>query len=253
MRFAFVFVVVISYSSICQGFKVSPIELDFSPLGPESVQTIRLENNEENPIPIEITAYRRVQEHGKEKRLPTNDFYFFPKQLILKPGEKRNVRITWMGERPVLRNKSRMAEAQFKFGNRKIKKEMAYRLEVKQVPVDLKKKEPTQTGIKFIYNYVASLYVRPSGVKPKIVAKKIVRVSKNKIKAQISNKGGSHGILSQYKALLKVKGLDSAYDISKQSNEFRGINLLSGETREVTLDLPPKISTGSLNLTFEKR
>lgn len=252
MRFS-LFLFACCFSFNAYAFKVSPIELDFAPTGPESVQTIKLENNEKRAIPVEISAFLRVQKDGKEERLPTNDFYFFPKQVILKPGEKRNIRITWMGQRPFSKDKAKMAKDSFKSGNKKIKTELAYRLEVKQVPVDLEKKKPTRTGINFIYNYVASLYVRPVGVKPKIVARKIKRLSKDKILAQIQNKGGSHGLLSHYKPLLNVKGLNTPYDLSDQSNDVRGINLLAGETREVTFKLPPRISTGKMNLVFERR
>lgn len=222
-------------------FKVSPIELEFSPAGASSVQTITVENTTPSKIPVEVSAYNRVHIAGVEKRLPTNDFSYFPKQFILKPGESRNVRITWMGERDALAIKGKGAVMQK--GNANIKSEKAYRLEVKQVPVNLKSKKSSKSGIKFLYNYIASLYVKPEGIKPKVEVVSFTKKDQNTFVFDIVNKGGEHALLAQYNLFIYPKGSKKPFIVKmkSQKQDILGVNLLAGEKRKVSLNIPENI------------
>lgn len=232
-------------------FKVSPIEIEFEPDGTNSTQTIRLENDKDKNIPIEIEVLERLHKNGKEIRKPTKDFSFFPKQLILKPKEKRNIRISWMGERQNI-DLSKTKSQQFLInGNRRIKTEKAYRLEVKQVPVNLKRKR-TETGIDFIYNYIASLYVKPVNSKADLIVTRINRLSNNELVAAVSNRGSSHAILAQYSLYAKSEKSSDIEILADQVDEVRGINLLPNESRLIKFKLPIKTSSEKLSLKFKK-
>jgi fimbrial chaperone protein len=247
MKFIIFFVCLLT-CSFSFAFKISPIELNFETKGRGATQTVKVENTTKNKIPVEITAYERVHIDGKEKRVPTNDFYYFPKQMILKPGEKRNIRLTWMG----LRDKSDAKKA-MKKGNTKIKTEKPYRLEVKQVPVDLKKSE-SKTGISFLYNYVASLYVKPSKTKASLKVNSYKKSGKNLYKVSIENDGSSHAILSLYNLVAKKSGQESfVVEMKGQGDLVEGVNLLPGEKRSVEIKIEDKLDTPGLNLEFAKR
>ena len=244
--FIFLFLMPLSASA----FRVSPIELNFSNKGKSVVQTILVENTTDAKVPVEIFAYDRIHIAGKEKRVRTRDFYFFPKQFILKPGEKRNIRISWMGIRS--KQKPKDKKMAMKKGKTSIVQEKAYRLEIKQVPVDLKRNKSKKTGIKFIYNYVASLYVKPSRAKSKFKILSYKRVSPTKVELEIKNNGGAHAIMAQY--TLQTKGDNvMVIDMMKQKDEVRGINLLAGEMRRVVFNVPAGLGRGNLSFEFKKR
>ena len=199
-------------------FKVSPIELNFSTKGKKSVQTISLENTTNAKIPVEIFAYDRTHANGEEKRTLTRDFYYFPKQFILKPGEKRNIRVSWMGVRDKIppKDKKKMMQK----GKMNLLHEKAYRLSLSQVPVDLKRQKNQKTGIKFLYNYVASLYVTPPNATPNLKVLSHKMVGSDKIEFEIRNVGGAHAILSGYN--VHVLGANPfVMDIKKQKDESR--------------------------------
>jgi P pilus assembly chaperone PapD len=231
-------------------FKISPIELTFDTKGRGSTQTIKVENTTKNKIPIEIFAFERKHYNGKEKRTSTNDFYFFPKQFILKPGEKRNIRISWMGIRAQGKNAKLNP---MKKGKTNITQEKAYRLEVKQVPVNLKKRA-AKTGITFLYNYVASLYVKPPKVSADIKPKSFRKVGKNLYMVQIQNVGSAHAILAYYNLVAKKNGKKAfMVPMKGQGGEVEGVNLLPGETRSVKIKVENKLDDVGLSLEFKKR
>jgi len=232
-------------------FKVSPIELNFENKGSRSVQTILVENTTKEKVPVEIFAYERTHANGKEKRVKTRDFYFFPQQFILKPGEKRNIRLSWMGLRPKEEPKDR--SKRMKKGKTDIDYEKAYRLVVKQVPVELKKNKASKTGIKFLYNYVASLYVKPGNVRPSLEVYSYRKKSPGFFEMEIQNKGGAHAILAFYDIEAKKGKNKTLIKMLDQKNEIQGVNLLPGERRKVTLGVPKDIDSGALEFDFKKR
>ncbi len=238
----------ISFSA--NAFKVSPIELNFSNKGKSVVQTILVQNTTDAKVPVEIFAYDRIHVAGEEKRVRTRDFYYFPKQFILKPGEKRNIRVSWMGVRSKQPPKDK--KLAMKKGKTSIVQEKAYRLEIKQVPVNLKKNKLKKTGIKFLYNYVASLYVTPSNAKSNFKVLSYKRLSTTKVELEIKNAGGAHAIMAQYN--LQTKGDNPmVIDMAKQEDDVRGINLLAGEKRKVVFSVPASIGRGNLTFEFNKR
>lgn len=233
-----------------QAFKVSPIELHFSSKGRNTVQTILVENTTEEKVPVEIFAYDRVHVEGKEKRVRTRDFYFFPKQFILNPGEKRNIRLSWMGIRPKKEPSDRKLRMQR--GNTNITQEKSYRLEVRQVPVDLKKNKARKTGITFLYNYVASLYVTPGRGKPNFQVVSYKRLNSEQIEFDIRNIGTAHDILVHYNVLTKEKK-PKIIEIKNQKDEVQGINLLAGERRKIVLNVPNNLKKGDFKFEIKKK
>ena len=232
-------------------FKVTPIELNFENKGPRSVQTILVENTTKEKVPVEIFAFERTHANGKEKRVRTRDFYFFPQQFILKPGEKRNIRLSWMGLRSNQEPKDR--SQRMRKGVTNIEYEKAYRLVVKQVPVELKKNNASKTGIKFLYNYVASLYVKPGNVKPELEVYSFRKKNQETFEMEIQNKGGAHAILAFYDIEASKGENTTLIKMLDQDSEIQGVNLLPGERRKLTLKVPKDIDTGTLEFEFKKR
>lgn len=232
-------------------FRVSPIELNFDNKGPRAVQTILVENTTKNKIPVEIFAYERSHIKGKEKRVRTRDFYFFPQQFILKAGEKRNIRLSWMGLRPKKEPKDK--SKRLKKGKTDLDYEKAYRLEVRQVPVNLKKNKGSKTGIKFLYNYVASLYVKPAKAKPFLEVYSYKKKNQETYELKIQNSGSAHAILAFYDLEARQAKNKTLIEMLKQDKEIQGVNLLPGERRKITLKVPKEMDSGTLEFEFKRR
>ncbi|MFL5813753.1 MAG: fimbria/pilus periplasmic chaperone [Bdellovibrionia bacterium] len=175
------------FSTSSWAFRFSPMVSTLSPIGPEATQTFLVENNNGEKIALQIeTFHREVDTYGKETRRETDEFSVFPQQMVLEPGEKRNIRLTWTGDR-------------------QIKEELAYRLVVSQLPVDLKKPEQRKAGanITFLLQYVASVYVSPGAAAPKISVESLRRLSDTKAELVLQNSGTAHKVLKGMHLYLK--------------------------------------------------
>jgi fimbrial chaperone protein len=184
-----------------------------SPTGPEATQTFLVENNNGEKIALQVEAFHReVDPDGKETRKDTDEFSVFPQQMVLEPGEKRNIRLTWTGDR-------------------QIKEELAYRLVVSQLPVDLKKPEQRKPGanITFLLQYVASVYVSPGAAAPKISVESLKKISDDKAELIVKNSGTAHKVLKGMHLYLK-----SDVDRPKKSRpEVNGLKLTEIEAENV--------------------
>lgn len=198
-------------------FQLSPMVIQFSPEGVRKTQVLTLENNGGEKIPLQIEAFsRHMDAKGEEVRKPTSDFVIYPEQVVLLPGEKRNVRLTWGGT---------IENAQ----------EKAYRIVATQVPVNFKEKN-AQTkkpgvSLNFLLQYVASAYVSPEGAVAKIKVKSVKSLPDKKIELVLKNEGSAHmvlrlkelSVLDGKKVLLKlnsVKELESANLLAQSEKSF---------------------------------
>ncbi len=213
-------------------FKFSPMSLELESSGQKSRGQYYLENDSKETIAIELqVAKRKMNLEGKETRkIDKKSFQVFPPQLILKPGEKKSVRVIWKGKNS-------------------LDVEKAFRLIAAQVPLEFDKKKKG-SGIKILLKYVAGLYVLPQTKKENVIVQNS-QVKKNKIQIKIHNKGNVHKILDEIK--LELKGKDKSYQLSK--NELKGIqgeNVLAQSKRLFTIDLPKSFeSTRNPQVEFE--
>lgn len=228
-------------------FKMSPIEVFVNSSGPGKTRTITLTNNEKIEIPVEVKIYSRSMElDGKETRKPTLDLIVFPTQLILKPGEKRNLRVTWNGEPDLSFEKS-------------------YRIHVRQIPVDVKKKnsqhKDAKSNLNIIFSYMGSLYVQPEKTKiePKLVVSQITPLKNDHVKIRLENQGSEHAILKNFDIFIRGKNIIGDKRLERQldekfiSQENLTINMLAKSARDITYKLPPKTVTNSPTFVFKRK
>jgi fimbrial chaperone protein len=204
--------------------------------GSEATQTFTVENNNGERIALQIEAFHReVDRDGKETRKETEEFAIFPEQMVLEPGEKRNIRLTWTGDR-------------------KPKTELPYRLVVSQLPVDLKKPEQRKPGanITFLLQYVASIYISPGAGAPKISVDEFKKLSDSKFELVLKNTGTAHRVLKGIR--LYSRGGDGKS--AKSRVELNGFNfkdleaenILPGHARRFELDLARGTPLSALDL-----
>ena len=217
-------------------FKLSPMVVNFAPNGSKATQVLTLENNANEKVPVQVEVFtREVDSKGEEVRKPTEDFNVYPEQLVLLPNEKRNVRVTYTA-------------------GKNAGVEQAYRIVATQVPVEFKdrnaKAQTKKTSLNFLIQYVASAYVAPDGVFPKVIIKDTQLVSGKKLAVTIVNEGSAHKVLKA-KTLRVLSGKDKLIEVPTPA-ELDAVNFLAKTERTITFTLPKEVKVDkSAKITAE--
>lgn len=186
----------------------------------------QVSNKNKEPIALEVSLVKReMLKSGKEEQPEVKDgqFLLYPTQLILKPGQKRGIKVQWLGG--------------------KISSEGAYRIKVEQLPIDFKKEK--SSGIKLLLKYLGALYVTKDSFKPKLSAS-IVEVVDGKVLIDVKNAGKRHKILRSLE--LKLSKNDQKIELSgKELKGIDGENILAEMTRRFELILPQKYGSYGVN------
>ena len=134
-----------------QAYDLRPIVLQLSPTGPGTTQSVIITNSHDEPIAIELRAFRREQKpDGTEDRVPEDeDIIISPPQLVIAPGASQSVRVRWVG-------------------NPAPDHELSYRLVSEQLPIKLasEKRGDFSANVSVNYRYEAALYVTPDNAAP---------------------------------------------------------------------------------------
>jgi fimbrial chaperone protein len=214
---------IIFFSNICHAYRLSPMVQNFSPEGKDATKTFLITNDGKESISLEVVATTRsIAVDGKEERNESEHFMVYPPQLTVKAGERRSLRVSYVGPK-------------------EMQQEVPYRLVVRQLPVNVDKKKDKKTGaqIDFMFEYIASLYVSKDGVKANVSLDK-VEESDKQLQLTFSNSGSKHGLLKDFDFLLGDSALSE--DIIKP---LLGINVLPGGKRSVLISRPKNFSKNS--------
>jgi len=224
------------FSSPASAFRLSPMVLEFAPSGKNATQTILLENPDKNRVALQLeVTKRKVDIDGKEDRSEVvEDFVVFPDQLTLEPGQKRNVRVTWVGEGAP-------------------KQELAFRLVASQLPVTLDRptdRADVKVNLKFVLQYVASLYVVPSGVKAEVKVESAKLLKAGSAEVVLRNSGGMHRVLE--KAKIRFLGGGKAFEVPEAvMKEVRAQNILAGGARRFQFTVPKDLKDAKAEIQFD--
>lgn len=208
---------------LCSGFTLSPMSQSINLADKQKQAQFFVENNSNEPMPILINVYKRVQKiDGKEDMPETSDLQVFPPQLIVPSKQKRAIRVTWKGEAT--------------------SKELAYRLVAEQLPLDVSKTKKKASGIKMLLKYVAALYVDPGDTKANLQVVSVKNDNKNLL-VTIKNKGNHHAPLIN--PTLTIKGKEDIKLTNDQLKGLAGENILGETTRLFNIPTHPKVISGS--------
>jgi fimbrial chaperone protein len=222
---------ILSFSTPVLAFRFSPLVIHFTPSGPNVAQTVTLESQEAEKIPIQFEAFTRgIDQDGKEVREKTSDFTIYPEQLVLLPGEKRNVRITWAG----------------KISDQN---EKAFRIVATQIPVEFQdsnaRAKKASVNLNFLLQYIASAYVTPPSAQSKIQVESVRNLEGKKIELTLANTGGAHRVLHPTKLILRSGDRDILELNSVK--EINSMNVLAGTKMKVVVELPRVITEKNLS------
>jgi len=204
--------------SASHAFRLEPMVLAVPVTEPRAAGTYTVENNSAEKVAVAFhVTERRIDAEGVEARPPATGFLVYPEQLKLEPGEKRSLRVTWAGKAAPTT-------------------ELAYRLVATQLPIDFSK-EKNGTNIKFLLEYVASLYLTPKNAKGKLRVLKQAVNAKGELELVVKNEGTAHELLEKLDLTIS-DGKKSFTPPAAALAELRTANLLAGDERTLRVMLP---------------
>lgn len=206
------FLICILLSFNAHAFRLEPMMANFTPDGDGATKIFRIENEAKETIAVKIQAFtRQIDDKGKETKVESKDFKIYPDQISLAGSDSRAIRVLYIGPKT-------------------LEQESAYRIVATQLPVAFKE-DVKKTGIKFLFQFVASVYVTSDKFFPKIEVESITRMDKDNLKIKIINKGQKHALLKNVKVEVKDnngKVLVLGNNIIK---DWDAENILSGSRR----------------------
>ena len=158
--------------------RVEPMVFELASTGNKSAISLRINNNKSNPLTVEVVPSKiSLDKFGKETRtLAEDDFLIYPPQTLIKPGKTQVVKVKYVGD-PT------------------IDASQAYRISVKQVPVDLGLGDTTGVGLLLNFNTLAN--VVPAKAKAELNVETIELGTDGNWVVTIKNSGNRFVRLSQ--------------------------------------------------------
>lgn len=202
-------------------FKFTPMSQTLDP-SKDKNSVFYIENDTKEPIAVQLTAAKRVMDLNGVESQPEEkeNLSLYPDQLIIPPGEKRSVKVSWL-----------------KAG--KLESEEAYRIIAEQLPVEMDGKKKKAANIKVLLRYVAAFYVSQSDFESKVEITSITQ-QKDTVKFLVKNNGPKHQVLT--KLSLSFKANNELIEVNP--DELKGMvgeNILANSTREFTVPLKDKL------------
>lgn len=224
-------------------FYFGPVYVMLSPTGSGTVQNFDLVNTSQTKLPIQISIVNRDPDiNGEEKYQETDDienlFTISESMLVLKPGERKTVQVTWIGDKNP-------------------KKELPFRIIAEELPFKVDEVNKTYTKpvgrIGFATKYIGSLYITPSFAKPKLIFEASTSSdAKPELVLDITNEGLAHQMLSNSK--FKIESIQTKQFVVLQGANLAGIGnetVLGGKKRRFKLPWPQQLPLGPVKVSVE--
>lgn len=213
-------------------FELVPISRQFESSGSGATQTYELVNQSREYVAVEMrTVSRQIDANGTETLTEAeDDFLIFPAQIILDPGARQSVRVSYIGDPAPSR-------------------ELAYRLVAEQLPIEglglpLKAPENAESSgqVRVLMKYQGSLYVRPPGARAKLqvveAAGKKLHDGAAQLDLKLANVGTARAEFDDHEIRINSQEKSSSW-ISLRS--LKAAAIMAGAERQVTLPWPAKL------------
>ncbi|CAD5917891.1 fimbrial biogenesis chaperone [Planktothrix agardhii] len=210
--FSFILFIILSGISPALAFKLDPISRVFEPAGAGATQSYEVINDSAEQIAVELSmAERKISLEGQETtESADDDFLVYPSQIVLPPQGVQSVRVTWLG-------------------NPNPEKELAYRIIAEQLPINLNNPEESQAettsgGVKVMFRYMGSVYIRPKNAESKVVLNGITHEKgtdgNDRLVITFDNQGTRRAVLSELNLNLTSQGSQ----LTLKPEQLEGVN-----------------------------
>jgi fimbrial chaperone protein len=217
-----IFALVILSQTAKASFEFSPINMELTTSGLSSSKLIHVKNKMDKPIAVKIRASQRIQNlDGTESRPETSDIKIFPFQMMLKPGESRNVKVSWGGEKDLASEKS-------------------FRILAEQVPVEFSSEKAPVNNINILTNYSGTIYVISKADLAPVVTALSLEKKGNQFLLHLKNSGTKRKLLRNVGVEVTcAQDKTKKHLLPKDSyGEIEGHNLLSATEIKYPIDIP---------------
>ncbi len=209
----------LALTSAAAAQQVQPMRYDLAPSGAASERIVRVENTQSTPLTIEVLPLlvEQATADGEVRAPADDDFLIFPPQAIIEPGAIQNIRVRYIGNPAIATSKT-------------------YRIDVRELPVDLR--GGGETGVGMIVSFLTLVSVVPDGAEPDLQASVSSSGTNGALRVEFSNNGARYARLSEYLWRFSGDGADLELDgdqLSALAPDLLNL-VLPGAT--VTVDLP---------------
>lgn len=163
-------------------YKFEPISRVFAPTGSNATQSFEIINSGADRIALTVSmlTLERDEAYVETNRDADDEFLVYPAQIVLSPGKRQTVRVTWLGDAKPTR-------------------ELTYRIVVEQVPIELldpkAKLSPEPEGrLRVMLAYRGTLFIRPPKASPKITVE-ARPAPNNALEVTLVNRGTAVGLV----------------------------------------------------------
>jgi fimbrial chaperone protein len=232
---------VAGFAAPALAFKLEPISRVLAPSGAGASQSFELVNDGSERIAVEVSVWTlgRDEDYGEKNFPADDDFLVNPSQVLLAPGARQTVRVSWIGNPTPAR-------------------ELSFRLVAEQLPIPDRSKAAAQGGapvggLKIMMTFRGSLFVRPPGAAPRLALHAVALAKDPKgapaLAVTVANRGGAFGVVKD--CAIQVTGSDRRA-VKLGAVELKGLakaRILASSRRRFLLPWPTGLAAGPLKAT----
>jgi len=237
-----VFAVQLVTQSTSAAYQLEPISRVFSPSGAKATQSFEVVNSGDRRIAVMISfaALERNERYVETNHDAEDEFLAYPPQMILAPGTRQTVRVSWLGTPNPAR-------------------ELAYRIIVTQVPLEqldhsARSEDQPHGQMRVMLNYRGTLFIRPPKAAPRIVLHgaeiETAADGTRGLAITLDNAGTAVGLVKD--CALRLASTAGGPDIALSSAALAGLRntrVLAGGRRRYTVPWPADLTPGRVNVT----
>lgn len=198
------------------GYRVSPMIYELAPSGQKATTLLRVQNDSDKPITIELVAEKRdFDTNGVEKRVPADDdFVLFPPQAVVAAGATQAVRVQYIGKPDIATSET-------------------YTVTIKQLPVALA--ADGATGVQFMFNFSTLANIVPARAEAAVTVSEVRRTPEGALQLLLHNSGTKFASIAGAKVTLASASQSYLVPADEWRKALGSSWLLPGHDRLVTL------------------
>jgi fimbrial chaperone protein len=225
-------------------FELRPISRVFAPSGSQATQSFEVRNDgSRDRIAVEVSIWtmQRDDDYVESNRPADDEFLVYPPQIILAPGARQMVRVTWVGDANPAR-------------------ELAFRIVAEQLPIALPQAADADQavkpvgGLRVLLTFRGTMFIRPRKAQPQVSLRSAEPATTPQgaraLAVTLVNTGAAHGRLER--CSLRVSSGAPAISIDLPAAEMKPMlqtRVLAGSRRRYLLAWPRGLPAGPLTAT----
>jgi fimbrial chaperone protein len=239
--FVFALLVFLMGATPAMAYKLTPMSQVLAPSGSDTTKSFEIVNDSAERVALEIsiTTLERDLDYTETNVNADENFLVYPPQLLLAPGARQTVRVTWVGEP-------------------NLKSELAYRLVVEELPIKGAGVGSTKASgaVRILMTFRATLYIRPAKATPRISLESAVRVEgktpsdASSLAITVQNKGTAQGALKKCATTASSGKTTVSLPVESLKLLQQG-RILSGNQRRFLIPWPAELPIGTVTVLLK--